>query len=82
MKYPGQTSSDQNQVQAMVIECELPLYCKTQSFIEGQQTATIYEASIIAEVTPAGQTLNEPTHGSCKVGWWGDLIVHQYDMRR
>lgn len=66
----------------MAIESDLPLYGKTQSFKEGQQTATIDEARIIAKVTWTGKTLNEPTHGNCKVGWWGDSIVHQYEIRR
>ena len=66
----------------MAIESDLSLYGKTQSFIEGPQTATIDEARVITKVTWTSQTLNEPTHGNCKVGWWGDSIVHQYEIRR
>jgi phage gp46-like protein len=64
----------------MAIESDLPLYGKTQSLKEGQQAATVDEACIITKVTWTSQSLNEPTHGNCKVGWWGDSIVHQYEM--
>lgn len=66
----------------MVIESDLPLYGKTQSFTERQQSATVDEAGIIIKVTWTSQTLNEPTRGGCKVGWRGDSIVHHYDLRR
>ena len=66
----------------MAIESELLLYGKTRSFKKGQQAATIDEARIITKVTWPSQTLDKPTHGNCKVGWWGDSIVHQYEIRR
>ena len=69
-----------DQVQATAIESDLHWHGKTEDFIKRQQTAIVYKTSIIAEMAPAGQTLNEPTHGSCKVGWWGDSIVHQYEI--
>ncbi len=79
---PTDDSLSLDQMQATAIESDLPLHGKTEGFTEGQKTAIVYETSIITKVAPASQTLNEPAHGNCKVGWGGDLIVHQYDIRR